>query len=77
MNRMKVKRPAIILAGVAITLLLTGCATMNQRQQTATKPANIPEPAVMTAKAEPGTQWVHGEWQWDGHSWIWITGHWE
>ncbi len=77
MNRLKVKRLALSLAGLLVSLLLVGCATLNQNRQPMAQPADIPESAGVSASAEPGTQWVHGYWQWDGHSWVWASGYWE
>ena len=69
-----------ILHELALPLLLTGCATTGN-YQTYKAPKTViaaaPVENIETAKAEPGKTWVHGEWKWDGNSWVWSPGYWE
>lgn len=60
----------IILASMLICL--SGCVTT-------VVAAPAPGVVVVTPNAPPPPPpgaWVPGHYEWDGHAWIWIPGHW-
>lgn len=83
----------LVTAGLAMTLLATGCTQRVVRERTVVEPVPVaaPAPAVVEVIApqpppvrvveevtpRPGYVWARGYWHWTGARYVWHRGHWE